>query len=200
MSHVDSYIVSRLSLLKFNYKTTGYAPIKVYTYQPDREKGETVYPSLVAIRQHVEVRQFDQRYDYDIFIPSETTITVAVPGLMGGGVATGPVSYTRKPHPIPVDIYYQIDTLSTSVDMHNWLTESVYQLFPPGMQASVPNLEHKQYASFYIERVICEDDLVKPVFRSTYVLGVFDLWLDRVEHYTSPSITSISADFVQIDQ
>lgn len=208
IDNVDTFIKNRLELIQFNHATAVgtddddepiyYGPIKVYSYLPEREKGETEYPCFAFLRAHVDIRENHMRPGQELFIPvtdgEDAQVTVDVPRLMGGGTLTGYKMYTRKPYPTPVDLYYEIDTLTTDYEEHNWLTEMIYQLFPPGFQSNIPGINSAYYASFVIQKVLGADELEKPVFRSKYVLGVLDLWLDRVEHYPAPAIQTI--DFV----
>ena len=199
LQYVDAFIKSRLELVKFNYAVAlpagpqgvHYRPVKVYEYMPDREKNETLYPSIAFVRAHVEHRPISFRAGHEVFIPSSTEISVDIPQIMGGGVATGPDGFTRKPYPTPINLYYKMFTLATDKAQHDWLTEMMFQLFPPGFQSQIPDIDQSQYGLFIFEKVLGMDELEKPVFSSAYVLAVLDLWLDRIEHYTSTPTTDV---------
>ena len=208
LSLLETFITSRLEMIKFNYATalpagpTGvnYRPVKVYPYLPDREKKETIYPSYAFERVEVNVREASKSSEHEVFIPSAKTITVQLPYAMDRmrSYVTGVESYTRKPYPTPLDITYEINTLGSNKAHADFLIEMLYQAFPPGFQSKITGLSEKHYALFSLSHPINLDDLDRPEFRTGYVFTVSDLWLDRVEHWEHPSIASFLFDVIDI--
>lgn len=201
---VDAFITTQLEQVKFNYAVPipndvhhethlHYRPVKVYPYIPEREKGQTIYPSFAYTRAHVEYRVQDVRAGgHEVFQPQDSD------GVMieGDSPYLDLTTFNRKPYPTPINIYYAIDTLATEKTHHDWLTEMLFQVFYPGFQALIPGLSNSNYGTFIIEKVSGMDELEKPVFRSGYILAVFDLWLDRAEYYTSAPVVDIPTELV----
>jgi len=209
LSLVDDFIKTRLEKVKFNYGTGSPAvrSVQVYPYVPDRTKGHTEYPSYAIERFDVDVRLEDKRPDFEVFyvdtelddndveVPKQ--ITVTLPLVMGGGTVTGNASYIRKPFPSPVNITYEINTLATSRAHSDFLVEMLFQTFPPGFQSAIPGISD-QYALFVMSNPICLDDPEKPEYRNAFVFKVYDLWIDRVEHWTDKSIASLLFDIEDV--
>lgn len=212
LSLVDSLIVSRLQLIKFNYpplsgKTEpNRQPIQVFPYAEERTKGSTKYPCFAVDRIELIVRHEDKRPDHEIFEASDTLYEPPEPeegeeafsfpviyDKDGNALEapSGPASFTRRPFPTPIDLVYEIHAVA-SVKLHyDFLQEMLFQAFPPGFQTEVTNAYYKQYALFSLIDSINFDDLEKPEFRRVFLYRVSGLWLERVENYESlPIITT----------
>jgi hypothetical protein len=195
---VDAFITSQLEQVKFNYAVAEgglhYRPVKVYPYIPERDKGQTIYPSYAYTRAHVEYRPKSVRAGgHEVFRPLDSDGVF----IEGDAPFEDLTTFDRKPYPTPVNLFYAIDSLATEKTHHDWLTEMLFQVFPPGFQAEITGLSN--YGTFFIEKVSGLDELEKPVFRSSYVLGVFDLWLDRAEHYSLAPVVDITTALVELD-
>jgi hypothetical protein len=183
---IDQHIADRLSLIKF-----GDTPVTVYPYIPFREHDKTSYPSI-AFQRHgfdVDIRSGNTRPNCDLFIPNSEQITVDITPeqTFDEQAKTGPVSYTKKPFPTPITLHYEIQTLSTEKTHADRLVEFIVQSFPPGYMTTISG----QSPLFIQEKPLNLDDLSIPLFKTSFVLSVADLWLDRLEAEEIPSIQRI---------
>jgi hypothetical protein len=182
IADIDQYIENRLKKIQFNS-----ADLPVYSYIPSQERGKTPYPCAVYLRQDMTIREVDKRPDEKLRTPSDVLATVDVPFDMGGGTLTGPESYTLKPYSTPIDIFYEIAALATSKSDNTYLLTMLLQAFPPGHQAKIGNY----YPLFIHGDIIVSDQLELPLYRTSFVLQVTDIWLERMESEEVPSIQII---------
>jgi hypothetical protein len=202
LSIVDNLLKSRLQLVKFNYppapgtNVPNTQPMKVFSYDDERTKGSTKYPCYAIDRIEIIQRFEDVRPNHDIFVASALTQELDLPPVYdseGNALEApiGPVSYERRPFPTPVDLVYEVHAVA-SVKLHyDYLIEMLFQALPPGFQIEVTGAFYKQYALFSFLDSLNMDDLEKPEFRRVFLYRVSGLWLERVEHYTVPTITTV---------
>jgi hypothetical protein len=182
LTEIDLHIVSRLKKIRFNNKE-----LCVYDYIPDREKGIANFPCIFYLHHEIVVRSRDKRPDEWITKPGGETVTVEQPPEFGGGTFTGEDFYLLKPFPTPVDLIYEIGAVSTKKSDHNRLVEAIFQAFPPGYTVKIG--EH--YPLFIHGKPIVSDSLDLPIFQTSFVMTVTDIWIDRLEEEKQPSIKTI---------
>lgn len=182
LAEIDDYIVSRLKKIRFNNKE-----LDVYDYIPDRDKGIAQFPCVFYLHHELIVRARDKRPDEWISIPGGEIITVEQPPEFGGGSFSGENYYTFKPFPTPVDLIYEIGAVSTKKTDHNRLVEAVFQAFPPGHTVKIGT----QFPLFIHGKPIVSDSLDLPIFQTSFVMTVTDIWIDRLEEERHPSIRTI---------
>lgn len=182
LSEIDTHIETRLKKITFNDK-----PITVYGYIPEREKEKTVYPCLVYLRHEITIRKSDTRPDEWLKIAQDEQTTIELSSSFGGGTISGPVLYTFKPYSTPIDILYEIVALSTKKSHNDYLLEKMFQAFPPGYTVKIGN----HYPLFFYGKPIESDDLGLPLYKTSFLLDVTDVWLERLESEEYHSITSI---------
>ena len=183
LADLDNLIENRLRWITFDAE-----PITVYTYIPDREKGDTVYPCIAFQRLMHRVIDEDQRSHIPFFIPSDEEQTIDVQAYMGGGQITGPVSYTVKPWPTPVVVTYEIQTLATKKTHADYLLMAMLSAIPPDYSPSIGGCA----PMFCHDKPIVLDDLAKPEFRTSYLYDVRPVWIDRIEAWSAAPITTIN--------
>lgn len=172
ISLIDQHIYSRLGAIKFNGK-----PIKVFPYIAERDHKEPVYPNYCVCRHRFFIREQDKRDGHYVYVPSDKQITIELPKSLGGGTMTGPESYLEKPYPTPIDLLYEVQTQATKPEHATWLWEMFMQAIPPEYS---PNI-NGQCPLFYYEDVSNLDELDLPLFKTSIMLMVCDLWLERLE-------------------
>lgn len=182
---IDQHIYSRLGAIKFNSK-----PIKVYPYIAERDHKETVYPNFCVCRHRFFIREKDKRPNHNVYVPSEEQITIQLPERFGGGTIIGPASYTEKPYPTPVDLLYEIQTQATKPEHASFLWEMLLQAIPPQYSPTI----NGQCPLFYYEDVANLDELDLPLFKTSIMIMVCDLWVERLESRQISSITGISVE------
>jgi hypothetical protein len=182
LAELDAYIAARLKKITFNDK-----PVTVYDYIPDRDKGNTLFPCMIYLRHEITIREHDKKPDDWLATPSQKTITVAQPGELGGGEVSGPESYTFRPYSTPIDVHYEIGAIATQKDHHDHLLEGIFQAFPPGHTAKIGD----HYPLFMHGRPITSDQLDLPIYRTTFLVTVTDIWIERLETEVHPSIGTI---------
>ena len=178
ISDVDDFIKQRLEMVKL-----GGVTIPVYTYIPEREKGETDFPCYAFCRESIEIREEDKHPDCDLFIPSEQQATVVVNGV----TLTGTDTYAWKPYPSPVDVYYEVYCIATTKAHYDKLVELFIQTFPPGYIATI-NDQRILFSRIWNKPM---DDLDIPIFRGITLLKASDIWLDRLEAEEFKSIQKV---------
>jgi len=161
--------------------------IPVYGYIPERDKKKTKYPCVAYLRHQITIREHDKRPNHNIVVPSETT--QSDPVLLGNVVEglSGPTSFTVKPYSTPIDIMYEIVALSTKKEDNNYLLEMMYQTFPPGYTAQIGD----HFPLFYHGTPIISDQLGLPLYKTSFLLEVTDIWIDRLESKVVPAMTDI---------
>jgi hypothetical protein len=182
LADVDSYIQTRLQQILLNGVS-----VPVYGYIPDRDKGHTDFPCLALLRHDIMVREADKKPDNGIMTPSTTNVTVTATPDNRHRRLTGPESFTIKPYPTPVDVLYEVVACSTNSNDNNFLTEMFFQAFPPGHMAYIGDC----CPLFVHGKPIVKDHLDLPEYQISFLLTVTDLWIDRFEIATVPSITVI---------
>lgn len=175
---IDDFIKTRLEKVKIGGET-----IDVYPYIPEREKGQSVFPCYAFVRDRIEVREEDKRIDCELFIPSEVEATVVV----DGETLTGVDSYTWKPYPTPIDIYYEIYCMATTRSHFNNLIQLFLQTFPPGYIATI-NEQRILFTHIWQKQ---QDDLDIPIFQGLTLLKASDIWVDRLEAEEFKSIQKV---------
>jgi hypothetical protein len=191
---VDTYIENRLKKIKYNG-----ASIPVYGYLPEREKGATTYPCLAYVRHEITIRDHDMRPDAETWDAGAGDTYTDDPILHDGAAndehVHGVEHYTRKPFPTPVDVLYEILTIATKQTHNNYLTEKIFQAFPPGHTALIGDC----YALFNHGKTINGDELDIPLYKSSFLLDVTDLWIERLESEEHKSIKTIDFDTETMD-
>lgn len=187
---VDQYIVNRISIITFED-----APIRVYGNEPEREHGETQYPCVVVKRHEVVIGSEEARPDSYLYTASEEETAIEVPLIMGGGSLTGPVTYIRKPYPVPVDIVYEVQARSTEKLHSTKLIEALIAVFPQGHMAQVGG----QFPLFLHSDDTNLDELERPLFIDAFLLTVCDLWIDRFEAETYQSIRTLTFETLALE-
>lgn len=161
-------------------------PIQVYPYIPDQDKDETKMPCYAFARQYWKVNA-KKAHDSEIFIPSEETITQLVPPNPGLGdpvEVTGPASWTVKPFPTPIDICYEFRTRATNSQHRDQLALKAIQLFHGAICLHVGD----QRPLVMLGEPHNLDQRAKPLFEMSTLLWVYEVWVERLESYTVPSI------------
>lgn len=157
--------------------------ISVYPYIPEREKGESIFPCYTCCREMIEIREEDKRPDCELFIPSAETVTVQV----DDEVLIGTDSYTWKPYPSPIDIYYEIHCMATNKSHYDNLAILLIQTFPPGYIATI-NDQRILFSRVWKSN---QDDLDIPLYHGVTLLKASDVWLDRLEAEEYRSIQQV---------
>jgi hypothetical protein len=189
LSDLDTFIIDQLKRIIFNGN-----PVTVYDYVPDRDKGDSIFPCLASIRHEVTVREKDVQPNAKIITPSSTMISATQTAANGGETSSGPQSYVVTPYPTPVDVLYEIMAFATNKNDNTFLIEMIFQAFPPGFSTQIGDY----YPVFMYGKPIVSDHLELPLYQTSYLLTVTDLWLDRLDSSTLPSITSVefATDFM----
>jgi hypothetical protein len=189
---IDDVFQARLKLIKF-----GSTSVKIYPYIPDREKLGTEYPCVAFQRLSHSVINAYRRPGQSVFIPSEESQDTEITDrLIGLGIITGPVMYTRKPYPTPVAVIYEVHTLATKKSHADYLTTAMLSAIPTDY---CPWLDDGQQPQFVHDKPINLDDLTKPEFRTSYLYEVTPVWIDRLEAWATAPITAPSLVFETID-
>jgi hypothetical protein len=186
IAELDQHFEDRLGKVQFRGN-----PIKIYSYDPDREKGNAVYPCIVYLRHEITIREKDKKPDEWIIEPLPEQITITPSICLGGGSMSGPQAYAIRPYSTPVDIMYEVIALSTNRNHNNHLTEKILQAFPPGYTAKIGSY----YPLFIHGKPIISNDLILPLYSTSFIITVTDVWLDREEIETYQSIRDISTDW-----
>lgn len=104
---------------------------------------------------------------------------------------TGPVSYTVKPHPIPVILRYRVDLRAAVKGQRDVLLPMVLNLFPerswPTINGQSPLLRRSGADNL--------DELAEPEWWSTFTLEVDCVWMDRKDAYEVSSILEPQIEF-----
>lgn len=182
IENIDAYIVNRLRLIKINGN-----PIKVFEYASIKDRGEFQFPCMSVSRLEVVGNPLDKRFGIEVFEPSTEKQVVQI---WDGTYHIIPKEYTARPFPTPVDVRYLVDAYSTNKEQHDAITELYLQAFYPGFQ---PHVED-QWPLFLNGKPVSRDALYIPVFRTTYILVVTNLWLKRLENYTTKPMSSVIFD------
>lgn len=178
ITDIDNFITQRLEKVKLGGTT-----IPVYPYIPEREKGESEFPCYAVCRDMIEIREEDKRPDCELMIPSVTQATIIV----DGETLTGTDSYTWKPYPSPVDIYYEIHCMATKKAHYDNLVTLFIQTFPPGYIATI-NDQRILFSRVWNSN---QDDLDIPLYHGVTLLKASDVWLDRLEAEEYKSIQQV---------
>ena len=179
---IHQHIIGRLQRI-----TTDGNPLKVFPYDASRDKGESEYPSADVIFLYVAPDHKSERPCHEIFIPSDEQGSVEytpIQAMGGGSTVTGPVRYTVKPFPTPVKAVFEVTLDATVVSHIHALRERIFQAFPPGYQPNIGGY----YPIFTLDKPTNHDELEKPLFRTTFLLHVSDVYLDRLESYQVSAI------------
>lgn len=175
---IEEFIQSRLEKVKLGGQT-----IPVYTYIPEREKGQSEFPCYAFVRDMIEIREEDKRPDCELFIPSDEEVSITY----DDETITGPDSYTWKPYPSPVDIYYEIYAIATTKSHYDNLVTLLIQTFPPGYIATI-NEQRILFSRIWNKN---QDDLDIPLYWGITLLKASDVWLDRLEAEEFKSIQRV---------
>lgn len=183
---IDAHIEAQLEKI-----THEGSPVTVYSYLPDVDDPETVFPSIGMTRHTVSPDSEKARPNCEIFVPSETEVTIDVQADMAlNEQLTGPESYTEKPYPTPVVMVYEIRTLATEKTDSDNLVEGVVQVLPPGY---VPKI-NDQTPFFTITESTDLDDLDVPLYSKAFSLTVTDVWVDAIESWERQPILEIDLE------
>lgn len=182
LDQIDTWLYGRLRQILFNG-----APIVVHAYGPDRDKGEFEPPCIAFERMYIRIDTIRARPTIEVPVADPLSTTINVPPQMAlktGVTLSGPVSYTIKPYPTPVTVFYHVYALATKKNHADRLQLGLIQAFPPGYQPNIGG----QYPLIMVSDIENIDQLDAPVFESTISLSVGSVWIDRLEEYESPSI------------
>lgn len=185
---LDTWMFNRLSKILHNG-----VPMKVYSYWPEREKGETQFPCLAFSRMYIRVDSHRARPAIEIAVASAAEMTIDVPPQMAlatGVTATGPASYTIKPFPTPITVFYHVHALATKKSHADQLQLGLLQAFPPGLSPTIEG-QHPVVITGDIENM---DELDVPLFAAVTSLSIGTVWVDRLEAYDTASIQEIFFD------
>jgi hypothetical protein len=186
LTELDNLITARWQRIKYNG-----APITVYPFLPDRDKGETKYPCVGFQRIIGGALISRDRRNQQIFIPSIENNTIQADRLMGGGTVEGPVSYTMKPYPTPTSATYEFHALATDKEMADLMIQFMYQAVPPDFCPTVADVleingvERTVYQKpvFIHDHPVNMNHLDKPKFRTMFLYHVAPIWIDRLEEF-----------------
>jgi len=177
---LDNHIMTRLQLLQLG---TGNLP--VYPYDVYRSKGITKFPCCAIERQAIAQRFEDARPYVDLFYPSSETMTVTVQDELGGGEATGPQFYTKKPYPTAIDVHYLIDIFATTRAQADQILELIWEVLPQGHRPKIAG----RVCTFCHGPITNLDKLEHPLFRTNIRFHVTDFYIDKLESKIIPPIT-----------
>lgn len=189
IASIDQYIEDRLKRIQYNDED-----LPVYSYIPSHERGKNKFPCAVYLRHDILIREIDKRPDEKIRTASSEQVTIELPQDMGGGTLTGPESYTLRPYSTPIDIIYEVVALATTRQDNTYLVSMMLQAFPPGHQAKIGNY----YPLFIHGDTIVSDVLDLPLYKTSFLMQVTDIWLERLESEEVKSIQTIDhqTDFI----
>lgn len=185
LDQIDTWLYGRLRQILFNK-----APITVHAYGPDREKGEFEPPCLAFQRMYIRIDMGRARPTIEVPVADVGSMNINVPPQMSHEIGTtlaGPVSYTIKPYPTPVTVFYHVYALAVKKIHADRLQLGLIQAFPPGYQPSIGG----QYPLVLVSDIENMDQLEAPLFESSISLSVGSVWVDRLEAYDVPSIGTI---------
>ena len=185
---VDKHIVGQLERIERYPDPNGQPEVmKVHPYEPDRDKGDSVYPCWVLQRLYYRIDKTRARPTHRVWTPSEEVQTIKLTPVqaMGGPAEfTGPVSWVEKPYPIPTNWVYEIRLLATQKGQIDVLEPMIIPAFPVGYQ---PNIDG-QYPLFDLGDGHNLDQLEIPLFERRWLLTVGEIWMELPQTATYGSI------------
>lgn len=179
ISELDSFIVNRLRKIQFDG-----SPIKVLVDYPERDTGKASYPCIAVIRQEPSVYSHNSRFSLNVWIPSETETSTDYEG----ETYSGPDSFTVKPYPVAICVPYEITIFTTQRNHADYLFEAVYKVLPPHTSARIAG----QDPFFLYSRSHTFGDLDLPLYGMVFEVEVRDIYVERYESMTIPSLKSIT--------
>lgn len=208
---VDQHIISRFTAIKMDGTT-----IPVYAPGASRPKGKTKTPSVAVSRYlpfDIDVKQ--ARPHIEVFTPSEEQHTVLLDDHMGAsalgmendavemdrdditadrvmlGELTGPASWTFGPPPTPIELYYQIDLIATTQAHADALLVMLLEALPCPYR---PKIGTRNVLIVPNGPPVNLDELEKPCFRTAARYTVSNVWIDRKDKFTKPSIADVEME------
>ncbi len=116
------------------------------------------------------------------------------PGVVSHLTRTGPVSYTVKPHPMPVIFHYEVELRAAEKAQRDALLPMVMNLFPenhwPTINGQSPHFRRSDHKDL--------DELVNPEWWSVFMLEADCIWLDRKDAYQVGSIVEPAVEFAGV--
>lgn len=184
MQQVDEYIISLFAKILFRG-----TPVPLYPFIAIGTEGVR-YPHIACVLHNIKEQERDSRPDHILFWPSEGETTVSVPLEMGGGIETGPISYTKKMFPMPYTMLYEMQIGAQDPAHFNRLMWELMQAFPQRHTPKIGDLR----PVFALGRGINLDENDSKLFAWSFLMNVYDVWVDRREAETYQSIRSILFD------
>jgi len=184
LADLEEHIAARLATIKL----AGEA-VKVYPYIPYRENGETTFPCAGFQRNGRRPLPIRRSWE-SVFTASEEEVTIDVQQNLGGGVATGPEMYTRKPYPSPWEFIYEIQFVSVDKDQADLLLQAFETAFPRDHSVVLG----WQRPVFIHGDPIDLSDLTLPEFRTGYIFHVSPVWIESLKSWETAPIQTINFD------
>jgi len=167
---IDDFIENRLKRVLFNG-----APIPVYTYVPDRDKEDAKYPAYAFKRLWWKI-DYKRARDCEVFKRNVD--------------ANGDtVSWSVKPHPIPITVVYQLHARATSKPHCDQLGLKLIQAFPAAQTSIIGD----QCPLVMLgEDPHNDDDTSKPLYDMIFMLWFYGVWIERLEEYLVDPVTGVN--------
>lgn len=183
---IEDFIEARLQKIIHNNE-----PLRVLRYGPDRDKGKTRYPLVTFERIRYDIDYTRAAPDFTYFEPSVETETIQLEDWQARGgekERTGPVSYAVKKYPIPVNLFYYLNSFSSDKDQSDFLQFHIMQAFPPAYMPEISG----QNPMFSLSQMDSHDDMAIPLFEAGGVLSVEGVWMERLSNETVAPIKTIN--------
>jgi len=189
---LEAHILGRLARITLDGE-----PITVYGPGDDRTKGETVYPCgvlLYHILPYVDMPR--TRPHIEVFTPSEEEQTILVPGMGGapGTEVTGPASWSWKPCPTPMIVPVQIELQATEKAQADRFVWAMNAALPPPYEVVIQDAGVQILPEGPPIR-LDEDDGSIPIFRFIQRYEASNVWVERPEEWTKPSIRDVQMEW-----
>jgi hypothetical protein len=191
IADIDQWFVERLQTL---YHGGELIPV----YPPGawpRDVGETKYPCY-AMKRYIKPRiDVKRARSHEVtFTPSVEQQTITFPEYMHLDPVSGPKEWTVKPLPTPYELGYQIDCLAANDAQALFLAFNLSRSIPvpsrPTIGTEPPLLITPDGDPENL------DDLAKPRFWTAQRYLVSNIWIDRIEEFTKPSIGSVDLEAI----
>jgi hypothetical protein len=185
---VDSHIATQLGKVKL-FAGGQLTAVTVYSPGDSRPKGETKLPCYVISRYSPFTFQLeDARPGVDQWWQSLTTTVAPQEWKMGGGEESGPDSWSKKPYPTPISLWYQIDMYSATSAHDNQLLQALLEVLPLGYMPEIDG----HHVLFHPEgNPVDLSDLGAPSYRKAVRYGVYDVLIPRGKTTAVPSIVTL---------
>lgn len=169
---VDEYILNQLRKIKF-----GGESIPVYGYDWERNYGKAKSPSIAVVKyaDYSIVKKYVKPNE-TYFVPTEEQIDVEVETNLGVTTLTGPRGYDIFPYPIQIELFYQIELISTLKRHISKLIPLLLAVLPPGSQ---PLINGKHVVIYTDGEPINMDEPENPLFRTIQRYTVADVIIEQ---------------------